>query len=143
DMGIARRMIDAGLWIKGLRSIIHPHPHKDALLDFADLPYAELGLPQYETERLLNQHLDQFGLEIERPATLVSLKQNGKRVEVEIDHAGRTETAAFQYVIGCDGAHSAVRRALEIPFEGEAFPMMFMLGDVHIAWDLPRGMALR
>jgi hypothetical protein len=46
-------------------------------------------------------------------------------------------------VIGCDGAHSAVRHALGIAFEGEAFPMMFMLGDVHIDWDLPRGMALR
>jgi 2-polyprenyl-6-methoxyphenol hydroxylase-like FAD-dependent oxidoreductase len=143
DMGIAQRMIDAGLWITGLRSIIHPHPHKDALLELADLPYAELGLPQYETERLLNQHLNQFGVEVERPATLVSLKQNEQRVEVEIDHGGRTEKNAFQYVVGCDGAHSAVRRALEIPFEGEAFPMMFMLGDVQIAWDLPRGMALR
>jgi 2-polyprenyl-6-methoxyphenol hydroxylase-like FAD-dependent oxidoreductase len=143
DMGIARRMIDAGLWITGLRSIVHPHPRKDALLELADLPYAELGLPQYETERLLNQHLNQFGLEVERPTTFVSLDQSEKRVEVEIDHDGRTEKAAFQYVIGCDGAHSAVRRALEIPFEGEAFPMMFMLGDVQIDWDLPRGMALR
>jgi 2-polyprenyl-6-methoxyphenol hydroxylase-like FAD-dependent oxidoreductase len=46
-------------------------------------------------------------------------------------------------VVGYDGAHSAVRRALGIAFEGDAFPMMFMLGDVHIDWDLPRGMALR
>jgi len=46
-------------------------------------------------------------------------------------------------VVGCDGAHSAVRHELKIPFEGEAFPMLFMLGDVHIAWDVPRGMALR
>jgi hypothetical protein len=36
-----------------------------------------------------------------------------------------------------------VRRALGIAFEGEAFPMMFMLGDVRIDWDLPRGIALR
>ena len=49
----------------------------------------------------------------------------------------------FRYVIGCDGAHSAVRHALGISFEGDAFPMMFMLGDVHIDWDLPQGLALR
>ena len=53
------------------------------------------------------------------------------------------ETASFDYLIGCDGAHSAVRRALGIAFEGDAFPMEFMLGDVRIAWDLPSGMALR
>jgi 2-polyprenyl-6-methoxyphenol hydroxylase-like FAD-dependent oxidoreductase len=36
-----------------------------------------------------------------------------------------------------------VRQALGIGFPGEAFPMGFMLGDVHIDWPLPRGMALR
>ena len=65
-------------------------------------------------------------------------------MQVRLDRAdGTAETATFRAVVGCDGAHSAVRRALGIPFEGEAFPMMFMLGDVHIDWDLPRGMALR
>jgi 2-polyprenyl-6-methoxyphenol hydroxylase-like FAD-dependent oxidoreductase len=53
------------------------------------------------------------------------------------------EEARFRYAIGCDGAHSAVRHALGIGFTGEAFPMMFMLGDVHIDWDLPRGLAMR
>ena len=56
-------------------------------------------------------------------------------------HGG--ERVVFRHVVGYDGAHSAVRRALGIAFEGDAFPMMFMLGDVHIDWDLPRGMALR
>ena len=69
DMGIARTMIDAGIWIKGLRSIVHPHAPKDELLEFDDLPYSELGLPQYETERLLSQHLNQYGLKIERGVT--------------------------------------------------------------------------
>ena len=144
DMGIARTMIDAGIWIRGLRSIIHPHAPKDELLQFDDLPYAELGLPQYETERLLTRHLNQYGLEVERGVTLTSLAQNANQVEVQLEHEnGKTEKAVFQYVVGCDGAHSAVRHEVKIPFEGEAFPMLFMLGDVHIAWDLPRGLALR
>jgi 2-polyprenyl-6-methoxyphenol hydroxylase-like FAD-dependent oxidoreductase len=144
DMGIARRMIDAGIWITGLRSIVHPHAPKDELRERNDLPYSELGLPQYETERLLTEHLNQFGLEVERAVTLTSLKQDEEQVEVQLDYENsRTERTAFQYVIGCDGAHSKVRHAVEIPFEGEAFPMLFMLGDVQIDWDLPRGMALR
>ena len=56
---------------------------------------------------------------------------------------GRVEEARFRYVVGCDGAHRAVRHALGIAFEGDAIPMTFMLGDVHIAWDLPYGMTLR
>lgn len=144
DMGIAREMIDAGLWIEGLRSIINGGPAKDSLLDLSDLPYGELGLPQYETERLLARHLGRFGIEVERGVTLTELSQEDDGVAVQLDRAGRApESARFRYVVGCDGAHSAVRRALGVAFEGEAFPMLFMLGDVRIDWDLPRGMALR
>ena len=35
------------------------------------------------------------------------------------------------------------RADIKALLEGEAYPIMFMLGDVHIGWDLPRGMALR
>jgi 2-polyprenyl-6-methoxyphenol hydroxylase-like FAD-dependent oxidoreductase len=144
DMGIVREMIDSGIWIDGLRSIVHPDPPQDALLDLHDLPYSELGLPQYETERLLTNHLNRLGIVVERGTTLTSLSQTGDSVEVVLERAtGDMEKATFRYVIGCDGAHSAVRRSLDVPFEGEAFPMMFMLGDVHIDWDLPRGLALR
>jgi 2-polyprenyl-6-methoxyphenol hydroxylase-like FAD-dependent oxidoreductase len=144
DMGIAREMIDAGLWIESLRSIINGRPPKDSFLDLSDLPYGELGLPQYETERLLARHLSRFGVEVDRGVALARLSQDEDGVTVRLDRAGREpESATFRYVIGCDGAHSAVRRALGIAFEGEAFPMLFMLGDVRIDWDLPRGMALR
>jgi 2-polyprenyl-6-methoxyphenol hydroxylase-like FAD-dependent oxidoreductase len=144
SMGIARDMIDAGLWIDGMRSIIHGQPPKDILLDLGDLPYSELGLPQYETERILARHLARFGLAVERDVALTELRQSNDAVRVRLDHTqGASEEESFRYVIGCDGAHSAVRHALGINFEGEAFPMMFMLGDVHIDWALPRGLALR
>ena len=55
---------------------------------------------------------------------------------------GRTESAEFRFVVGCDGAHSAVRHAAGIGFPGDAFPMEFMLGDVMIDWDVPRGLAV-
>ncbi len=111
--------------------------------DLSDLPYGQLGLPQFETERLLARHLGRFGIAVERGVALAALDQDGAAVRAVLDREGRQETASFDYLIGCDGAHSAVRRALGIAFEGDAFPMEFMLGDVRIAWDLPSGMALR
>src|SRR5215469_11623047 len=144
DMGVAREMIDAGLWLTGLRSIIHGRPPADAHSYYPGLPYGQLGLPQYETERLLARHLGRFGIDVERGTALSGLTPEEDGVAVRLTRGdGASETARFRYVIGCDGAHSAVRRALGIAFEGDAFPMSFMLGDVHIAWDLPRGMALR
>jgi 2-polyprenyl-6-methoxyphenol hydroxylase-like FAD-dependent oxidoreductase len=43
DMGIAGEMIDAGLWLDGLRSIIDGHPPVDSHISFPDLPYAQLN----------------------------------------------------------------------------------------------------
>lgn len=137
-------MIDAGLWIDGLRSIIHGRPPNDAYFAYPDLPYGEPGLPQYKTERLLARHLGRFGVAVERGVGLTALRQDQHAVIVRLGPADGAETeATFGYVVGCDGAHSAVRHALGIGFAGEAYPMIFMLGDVDIAWDLPRGIALR
>ncbi|MFH5924980.1 FAD-dependent monooxygenase [Roseomonas xinghualingensis] len=144
DMGVAREMIEAGLWITGMRSIIQGRPAMDTHEDYSFLPYAHLGLPQDETERVLTRHLGRAGIAVERGVTLTGLRQQAGGVAVRLAHAnGTTEEAAFRYVVGCDGAHSSVRHALGISFEGEAMPMTFMLGDVRIAWDLPYGMSLR
>jgi 2-polyprenyl-6-methoxyphenol hydroxylase-like FAD-dependent oxidoreductase len=143
DMGIARPMIDAGLWIEGLRMIIPGKPVRDTIPDLSDLPYGNLGLPQYETERLLADHLARFGIGVERGVALKGLRDDGRHVDVELARGDRpVERARFRYVVGCDGAHSAVRKALGIGFPGDQFPMAFMLGDVAIDWNVPRGLAV-
>jgi 2-polyprenyl-6-methoxyphenol hydroxylase-like FAD-dependent oxidoreductase len=144
DMGVAREMIDAGLWIGGLRSVVQGRPPVDAVAGYSFLPYAQLRLPQYETERVLTRHLNRHGIAVERGVALAALSQDGDHVAVRLAGAdGSVEQVDFRYVVGCDGAHSTVRHALGIAFEGEPMPMTFMLGDVRIAWDLPYGMALR
>jgi 2-polyprenyl-6-methoxyphenol hydroxylase-like FAD-dependent oxidoreductase len=143
DMGIAIPMIDAGLWIDRTRRYLNHSPAQDTERDFSDLPYSSLGIPQPETERILTAHLATFGIAIERPVTLTSFTQNSEAVDVELLHAdGTTEKASFQYIIGCDGARSAVRRILDIPFEGDHYPIGFMLGDVVLDIDLPHGTSL-
>ena len=144
DMGIAQSMIDAGLWLRGMRSIVNGGPPQDSVTDLSDLPFGHLGIRQSETERILTAHLAGFGLAIERQVTLTGLKQDDEGVEAELLHPDQsTEKALFRYVVGCDGARSAVRHLLGIPFEGDHYPFGFMLGDVVLDCDLPRGMSLR
>ncbi|MDI6024763.1 FAD-dependent monooxygenase [Corticibacterium sp. UT-5YL-CI-8] len=143
DMGIAREIIDSGLWLKGTRSIVNGGPPQDSRPDLSDLTYSQLGVPQYATEAVLTAHLESFGVTVERGVTLAALELSEDGVDVTIDTPQGREAAGFRYVVGCDGAHSAVRHALAIPFQGDAFPFEFMLGDVHIDWDLPRGLAMR
>ncbi len=143
DMGVARPMIDAGLWISGLRTIIAGGAPLDVVPDLSDLPYGQLGIPQYATERILAEHLARLGIVVERGVALEDLRDDGSRVTADLRHeGGRGESAEFRFVVGCDGAHSAVRRSLGIGFQGDSFPMDFMLGDVAIDWDAPRGLAV-
>ena len=47
------------------------------------------------------------------------------------------------YLAGCDGAHSTVRKALGLSFEGAAFEEQYMLGDVAVDWSLPHNYGVR
>lgn len=146
DMGIARDIIDAGLRITGRRAVIHrgaEHVVHDEAVDLSDLPYSHFGVPQDRTEAVLQDHLRHLGIEVERGCKLLGLTQAPTGITVDLERGGQVEQRHFDYIVGCDGAHSAVRKALGIAFEGEAFPFDFMLGDVLIDWDLPRGMTLQ
>jgi 2-polyprenyl-6-methoxyphenol hydroxylase-like FAD-dependent oxidoreductase len=123
DMGVARDMIDAGIWLDVSRHIIRGQV-QDRVVDLSDLPYAMLGVPQNEAERLLALHVERFGIKIERGVALESLTQSAGAVQAVLagESGGRAE-AEFRYVVGCDGAHSAVRRSLGIAFEGDSIPL--------------------
>src|ERR1700722_14387230 len=79
-------------------------------------PYA-LFLPQSETEALLNEHMESLGVKTERKVELVALKQNGSAQATLRHPDGRSGDVTTRWVIGCDGAHSAVREKTGIPFE--------------------------
>jgi 2-polyprenyl-6-methoxyphenol hydroxylase-like FAD-dependent oxidoreductase len=143
DMGVARDLIDGGIWLRGTRMEMQGAPARDVLHDFSDLPYASLGVPQYTTEAVLARHLATFGVDVERGVELTGVETHGDHVEVGLNADGVEARHRFRYVVGCDGAHSLVRKALGIGFEGSAMPAEFMLGDVRIDWDLPRGLAFR
>ncbi|MDI4665476.1 FAD-dependent monooxygenase [Xanthobacter autotrophicus] len=148
DMGVVRAMIDAGLWLDGLCVAVDGAPARTIATDLSDLPYGALGIPQPVTERILAEHLAGFGIGVERGVAVNALVQAGEKVRLDLAGPdGREDFAHARFVVGCDGAHSFVRHALGIPFEGEAFPYPFMLGDVHLAFpgDLKpaRGIALR
>jgi 2-polyprenyl-6-methoxyphenol hydroxylase-like FAD-dependent oxidoreductase len=146
SMGVAQDIIAAGLQITGRRAIIHrgadPIVH-DEVIDLRDLPYSHYGVPQNRTEAVLQQKLTHLGIEVERGCRLAGLEETADGVTVELERKGHIERRRYDYAVGCDGAHSAVRKALGLAFDGDAFPYDFMLGDVAIDWDLPRGMTLQ
>ena len=101
-------------------------------------PYL-LVLPQAEIEHLMEEHLLTLGGTVERDTTLLSFAQRDESVRAQIQSAdGQEEFLTVRYLLGCDGAHSAVRHTLGLPFEGRGYPWTAFLGDVKIDGELPR-----
>ncbi|MGH6983111.1 MAG: FAD-dependent monooxygenase [Stellaceae bacterium] len=110
--------------------------HLIAEISFAGIttpyPYA-LFIPQSETERLLEEHLERLGGRLERTVELTSFEPGPSSVVCTLSHAdGQTERVTCDYLVACDGAHSVVRHGLKIDFAGETEPVAFMLGDVKL-----------
>lgn len=97
-----------------------------------------LFLPQTQTERLLREHVEALGGSIERQVVLETFAEREGAVECTLAHAdGSRETITAAYLIGADGAHSTVRQLLHFPFQGDAEPYAFFLGDLKVDGDVP------
>ncbi|WAL63433.1 FAD-dependent oxidoreductase [Amycolatopsis cynarae] len=146
DQGIVRDAMDAGIWLTGQMVFVNGEETHRMSWELPELPYAHLGLPQYETERILTDRLATLGVRPRRGAELVAFSQDDDGVLATLDIAGGgRETVRAKYLVGCDGAHSKVRELLGLTFSGGLgrFPQLFMLGDVDVDWDMPPGHLLR
>ncbi|MFC0032775.1 FAD-dependent monooxygenase [Micromonospora chaiyaphumensis] len=146
EQGVVREAMDAGIWLTGNMVFVNGVETHRMSWELPGLPYAHLGLPQYETERILTARLATLGVRPQRGAELVDFAQDDDGVTATVTTAdGGTETVRAKYLVGCDGAHSRVRELLGLTFTGGLgrFPQLFMLGDVDVDWDMPDGHLLR
>ena len=82
----------------------------------AGTPYPFVGMvPQDVTERILADALLEAGGRIAYQTKFVSASQHDDCVRVTLDRNGEKSEVTAAFVVGCDGAHSAVRHALDLP----------------------------
>ena len=130
----ARKVHGVSAYSEG-RRVIH------LSFDFEGLetPYPFIAiLPQSRTERVLLDRLAALGGSVERGTTLEGLAQDAAGVTARlVDGSGTPREARARWVVGCDGARSAVRKALGLGFEGGEYEERFLLADVHVDWPFP------
>jgi 2-polyprenyl-6-methoxyphenol hydroxylase-like FAD-dependent oxidoreductase len=98
-----------------------------------------LFLAQSEVERVLGEHLASVGVRPERGVELVSMEPGADSVLAGLRLPdGSHQSVSARWLVGCDGAHSFVRRALQVPFEGGTYPYTFVLADLEVE-GLARG----
>jgi 3-(3-hydroxy-phenyl)propionate hydroxylase len=87
-------------------------------------PY-RLQCEQFKLTRILHGLLkDRPGFELRFAARVVGCADRGDHVEVTLEDGGRVEGS---YVVGADGARSAVRKAAGVEFEGFTWPERFLV----------------
>jgi len=136
--GVAAPFIDAANRVTSVEVIAHGRvlAHMPFIPEGTPYPFIAM-VPQNVTEKLLVEQLRRKGGAIEYDTSFVSAVQHQDFVRVTLEHKGRRQDMTAAWVVGCDGAHSAVRHVLNLPFEGAAYHDLFMLADIETNDTLP------
>lgn len=139
--GLAETIVERSTVGTGARIYINKKKTVEFSID--DLGFQNTAFPapiwisQAETESILASHLEStYDVAIERGAVASEITQDDSGVNITITKNDHTEHLRCSYVIGCDGAHSAVRHGAGLSFEGAPYPQDFILCDAHMRWEL-------
>jgi 2-polyprenyl-6-methoxyphenol hydroxylase-like FAD-dependent oxidoreductase len=102
-------------------------------LDISDFPTRHnygLALRQNHIERILAGWVDELGVSIYRGREVTDIAQDDSGVEVELSD-GRSLWA--EYLVGCDGGRSLIRKAAGIEFSGWDPTISHLIAEVEMA----------
>jgi 2-polyprenyl-6-methoxyphenol hydroxylase-like FAD-dependent oxidoreductase len=132
--GSSGPFIAAGRKVHAVNLLAGSQPIARVPMGVIESPYHwALMLPQSDTERLLEAHLNSLGVQVERQTELVHFTDAGGSVTSQLRGPdGAQEQLDTGWLLGCDGAHSTVRHGLGLSFAGETMMSDWLLADLHI-----------
>lgn len=120
---------------------------------FRTHPEDEHGRPAFADQNphptfanLQQYHVEDFLIERALAHDLVDLRfrnrvtgfdQSAEAAHVTVDTPDGSYGLRADYVVACDGARSAIRARLKLPFEGLHFEDRFLIADVELPGDMP------
>ncbi len=124
--GLADDLVTQGIVVREVA------PTPGAVLELGILqtryPFVLL-MAQSRTELMLERHARQAGAQIVRGCEVTGLTQDGDGVTLTTS----TGDVRARYVVGTDGAHSAVRDLIGVKFAGKQYETHIILADVQLA----------
>ena len=136
DLGVIDAILAAGAPYPKFRTHLGPFSLRGGSLassrqPTASVPYPNLWMvPQMRTGAILRERLCALGREVEFGKKLATFTHDEHRVSATL---ATGETVRADFLVGCDGGHSTVRKALGLRFEGESIDEKPMLvADVEI-----------
>ncbi|MEO7042185.1 MAG: FAD-dependent monooxygenase [Gemmatimonadaceae bacterium] len=128
--GIADRFLSAG-------QIAQVTGFGGVSLDLSDFPTRHpygLGLWQNQIERIMADWVTELNVPIRYGAEIIGFMQGDDGVEVQLSSG---ESARGEYLIGCDGGRSLIRKAAGIDFPGFDATTSNLIAEVEMA-DEPK-----
>ena len=131
-LGIGQQVAD-----RGVRWRVGRTYHRGRELFSVTLPHSNEHFPpfvnisQTEVEELLERRLGELGVPIHRRHRLTSLAQDADGVDAVFETDGGPLTRRVAWLVGADGAHSAVRHAMGTGFPGYTFDDRFLIADIR------------
>jgi 2-polyprenyl-6-methoxyphenol hydroxylase-like FAD-dependent oxidoreductase len=111
-----------------------------AAMDISDLPTRHpysLGLWQKHIERILAGWVDELEVPIHRGLDVTGLAQDDTGVDVELSDG---QSLRAQYLVGCDGGRSLVRKAAGIEFPGWDATTSALIAEVEMSEEPELGL---
>jgi len=135
-LGIAERALELGrrgnganMWTEGKWAA--RIPLGDIGKSVSPFPFV-LMLGQDDNERIMGEHLRNWGLAVQWNTELTGIKQEPGQVTATLKQPdGSTREIRAAYVAGCDGGHSAVRELCGITFPGAPYEHVFFVADTE------------
>jgi 3-(3-hydroxy-phenyl)propionate hydroxylase len=90
---------------------------------------------QWKLMRFVEAELRKLGTDIRFGHEVAGVKQDSDRVTVTANTANGPVEVAGRYVIAADGARSAVRRSLNVEFEGFTYPELFLIASTDFPFE--------
>ncbi len=109
------------------------------VLDMSDFPTRHpysLGIWQNQIERILADWLTELPVRIYYGREVTDFVQDDTGVDVELSDAGPLRA---QYLVGCDGGRSIIRKAAGIEFPGWDPTRSNLIAEVEVTEEPPRG----
>lgn len=143
-LGIGQAAVAQGRRVDGVRLFVRGRPIEG--LSLAATGQQETAHPyllvfeQSRNEALLLDLLERGGGKVHWRTTVESLAQDPTGVDVRLrDADGRNLHWRCDWIVGCDGARSIVRRTCGLRFVGGTYRNEFYVVDARVDGDLPDG----
>ncbi|WP_205826336.1 FAD-dependent oxidoreductase [Microbispora catharanthi] len=141
QMGVAGRMVGRGERVQAFTLFQNGRRLTRLEADYDEMPTRfpfTLCIDQVLTEEVLRDAVRAQGVEIEWGVRLEDFEQDEHRVRAALRHdSGASEAVAVDYLVGCDGGHSTVRKKLGLELLGESAET-WLIADATIDVDVPR-----